>query len=37
MSPNLDELQKMLQVCNDYAKDHNLPFSTNFCRKKGFE
>ena len=29
MSPTLDGLQKMLQVCEHYAKDHNLRFSTN--------
>ena len=43
--PTLDGLQEMLQVCEDYAKGHNLRFSTNsnpknqkpnawpFCRK----
>ena len=25
----LDGLQKMLHICEDYAKDHNLRFSTN--------
>ena len=29
MSPTLDGLQKMLQVCKHYAKDHNLRFNTN--------
>ena len=34
MSPTLDGLQKMLQVCEHYAKDHNLRFSTNSNPKK---
>ena len=33
MSPTLDGLQKMLQICEDYAKD-NLCFSTNSNPKK---
>ena len=34
MSPTLDGLQKMLRVCEHYAKDHNLRFSTNSNPKK---
>ena len=29
MSPSLDGLQDMLKVCEQYAKDHNLRFSTD--------
>ena len=29
MSPTLDGLQKMLNVCERYAEDHNLKFSTD--------
>ena len=29
MCPTLDGLQKMLNVCEDYAKSHNLKFSTH--------
>ena len=37
MSPTLDGLQKMLQVCEHYAKDHNVRFSTNSNPKKSVE
>ena len=29
MSPSLDGLQEMLKVCEEYANDHNLKFSTD--------
>ena len=29
LSPTLDGLQNMLNICEQYAKEHNLSFSTN--------
>ena len=29
LAPSLDSLQEMLDICEDYAKAHNLKFSTN--------
>ena len=34
MSPTLTGLQKMMNICEDYAKEHNLAFSTNVIPKK---
>jgi hypothetical protein len=34
MSPSLDGLQEMLNTCEEYAKEHNLTFSTNDDPKK---
>ena len=34
LSPSLDGLQEMLITCEDYAKEHNLKFSTDQCPKK---
>ena len=34
LSPTLDGLQDMLNTCEDYAKEHNLVFSTDPCPKK---
>jgi len=34
LSPTLDGLQEMLLTCEEYAKEHNLFFSTNPCPKK---
>ena len=33
LSPSLDGLQEMLDTCSDYARDHNLIFSTDKCPK----
>ena len=29
LAPSLDTLQEMLKVCEEYAEEHNLPFSTD--------
>ena len=29
LSPTLDWLQEMINTCDEYAKEHNLKFSTN--------
>ena len=29
LSPTIDGLQEMLKTCEDYAKEHNLVFSTD--------
>ena len=34
LAPSLDALQEMIKICEDYAKAHNLQFSTNRDPKK---
>ena len=34
MSPTLEGLQKMMSICEEFAKEHNLSFSTNVNPKK---